>query len=173
MRVEEVNIQDIPEAKVFQKNDTIFINEKEYQLIIDYRDGFSCEVFQDRYTQLLEKYHYIVGDWGHEQLRLKGFYDNAQSNVDEEQKIKALEDYLREYCAFGCAYFVLKCKGEPVIYDVPRKNKSAKQQKRHYSNQKHRQNKYKKDFYHQSKRTDNKAKKHHFVIRQATQMNED
>lgn len=108
-----VNIQDIPEAKIFVKDNTVFVDTVEYTLIENHKNGFTAESFQDRYTKLLQKYHYIVGDWGHEQLRLKGFYEVGHKS---DATINTLQDYLREYCSFGCAYFVLKINGEPVPF---------------------------------------------------------
>lgn len=108
-----VNVQDIPEAKIFVKDTTVFIDTVEYTLIENYKNAFTSDSFQDRYTKLLQKYHYIVGDWGHEQLRLKGFYEVGHKS---DATINTLQDYLREYCSFGCAYFVLKINGEPVPF---------------------------------------------------------
>ncbi|MUK90006.1 DUF1027 domain-containing protein [Ornithinibacillus sp. L9] len=81
---------------------------KKYELIENVKDGFNQDALEARYTDILKKYDYIVGDWGYEQLRLKGFYrdDNMKAVIDS--KISALDDYIYEYCNFGCAYFVLK-----------------------------------------------------------------
>ncbi|WP_017187800.1 YutD family protein [Alkalibacillus haloalkaliphilus] len=79
-----------------------------YELIYNYRDGFQEEVLEERFTDILTKYDYIVGDWGFGQLRLKGFYDDHNQKATYDTKISTLEDYLYEYCNFGCAYFVLK-----------------------------------------------------------------
>ena len=40
----------------------------------DYREGFNAEKLGERYSDVLARYDYIVGDWGYEQLRLKGFF---------------------------------------------------------------------------------------------------
>ena len=48
------------------------------ELVKDVRDGFQEEAFKERYADILKKYDYIVGDWGYDQLRLKGFYDDFQ-----------------------------------------------------------------------------------------------
>ena len=55
----------------------------------------------------MTKFDYIVGDWSNEQLRLRGFYKDDRPVTDAE-KISRLEDYLLEYCSYGCAYFVLE-----------------------------------------------------------------
>lgn len=95
--------------KVFRISaDRFMINQKEYKLLTNFRDGFNLESFNDRYSDVLNKYDFIVGDIGFDQLRLKGFFENYRKKVAVDQKISALEDYLYEYCNFGCAYFVLE-----------------------------------------------------------------
>ena len=81
----------------------------ELTLLDNYKNAFDAEVFGQRFSEWLLKYDYIVGDWGNEQLRLKGFYkdDRQATNLFN---ISRLDDYLKEYCAFGCAYFVLENK---------------------------------------------------------------
>ena len=41
-------------------------------------------------------------------LRLRGFYNDDVKKIPIDMRISYLEDYLLEYCSFGCAYFVLK-----------------------------------------------------------------
>ena len=55
------------------------------------------------FSEVLTKFDYIVGDWSNEQLRLRGFYKDDRPVTDAE-KISRLEDYLLEYCSYGCAY---------------------------------------------------------------------
>ncbi|MBU5267425.1 YutD family protein [Virgibacillus proomii] len=86
----------------------IEIYGKMYELVENHKGGFNEEVVKERYSDILSKYDYIVGDWGYEQLRLKGFYGVQHTKVPMDAKITALDDYLYEYCNFGCAYFVLK-----------------------------------------------------------------
>jgi uncharacterized protein YutD len=86
----------------------IEIQGKKYEIIEDFKNGFQEEVFQERYSDILSKYDFIVGDWGYDQLRLKGFYDDRNPKAAYDTKISTMEDYLYEYCNFGCAYFVVK-----------------------------------------------------------------
>lgn len=81
---------------------------KKYEIVENVKDGFEEEVLKERYSEILKKFDYIVGDWGYEQLRLKGFYNNDNPKASFDSKINVLEDYLYEYCNFGCAYFVIK-----------------------------------------------------------------
>ncbi len=52
----------------------------------DYREGFNGEKLGERYSDVLARYDYIVGDWGYEQLRLKGFFkaDNRRAHQISE-----------------------------------------------------------------------------------------
>ncbi|MBB5173538.1 YutD family protein [Texcoconibacillus texcoconensis] len=86
----------------------IQIQGNEYELIDDQKEGWDEEAFRARFTEVLKKYDYIVGDWGYSQLRLKGFFDNESRRSSHETRISSLPEYLYEYCNFGCAYFVIK-----------------------------------------------------------------
>lgn len=86
----------------------IKVNNHHYTLVKEYRNGFDEEVFRERYSDILSKYDYIVGDWGYNQLRLKGFFSDHNQKAAFDTKIGTLKEYLYEYCNFGCAYFVLK-----------------------------------------------------------------
>ncbi|MEK5147867.1 MAG: YutD family protein [Psychrobacillus psychrotolerans] len=79
-----------------------------YEIIEDYREAFKEEAFLDRYSEILTKYDYIMGDWGYGQLRLKGFFEDRSHKATFDTKIGTMKDYLYEYCNFGCAYFVVK-----------------------------------------------------------------
>ncbi|MCI1987027.1 MAG: YutD family protein [Lactobacillus sp.] len=88
--------------------DVVTVAGRRYQIVETYKQAFDREAFAKRYTEILDKYDYIVGDWGYDQLRLKGFYDNDSRHASKGQMIGTLSDYLTEYCNFGCAYFVLQ-----------------------------------------------------------------
>ncbi|MFT8393541.1 MAG: YutD family protein [Liquorilactobacillus ghanensis] len=94
-------------VKVTGKNE-LTIDGRPYLLIKDCREGFQVEKLEERFSQILTKYDYIVGDWGFDQLRLHGFYEENSQKGLPTQNISHLEDYLYEYCNFGCAYFILK-----------------------------------------------------------------
>jgi uncharacterized protein YutD len=78
-----------------------------FELVEEYRGGWNQEAFKERYSDILDKYDYVVGDWGYGQLRLRGFYDSQNRKVPFEQRIDYLDEYLQEFCNFGCPYFVL------------------------------------------------------------------
>lgn len=87
------------------------IGNRQYKLVADHREGFDAEKLGERYSEVLARYDYIVGDWGYEQLRLKGFFAADDRKAQPEQRIDTLEDYLYEFCNFGCAYFVIQRVG--------------------------------------------------------------
>ncbi|QSF44335.1 YutD family protein [Paenibacillus tianjinensis] len=85
----------------------IVIGGKGYELMLDHKDGWNPEAFRGRYSEVLDRYDYIIGDWGYSQLRLKGFYRDNHPKVNRDTAISGMVDYINEYCNFGCAYFVL------------------------------------------------------------------
>lgn len=99
------------ETVVFVDDSNLLIGECQYRLVRNYREGFEAERLGERFSEVLTRYDYIVGDWGYDQLRLKGFFREDDRKSLPEQRIDTLEDYLYEYCNFGCAYFVLERTG--------------------------------------------------------------
>ena len=99
------------ETVVFVDDSNLLIGERQYRLVRNYREGFEAERLGERFSEVLTRYDYIVGDWGYYQLRLKGFFREDDRKSLPEQRIDTLEDYLYEYCNFGCAYFVLERTG--------------------------------------------------------------
>jgi uncharacterized protein YutD len=86
----------------------IFIANKTYELVVEHKNGWKPDAFKERYSEVLERYDYIVGDWGYNQLRLRGFFKDNNTKVSKESSISTLQDYLNEYCNFGCAYFIIE-----------------------------------------------------------------
>ena len=86
----------------------ISINNLNYELIENEREGYKEDAFRSRFSEILTKYDYIVGDWGYGQLRLRGFFEDTNQKSTFETKISTVSEYLYEYCNFGCPYFILK-----------------------------------------------------------------
>ena len=84
------------------------IGEQQYRVIKDHKEAFDEEKFRERYSDILNKYDYIVGDWGCDQLRLKGFFKDDDPKASFDTKYSTIQDYLYEYCNFGCAYFIVE-----------------------------------------------------------------
>lgn len=115
----------------------ITINGDQYEIVKDYREAFDVRRLSERFSPILDKYDYIVADWGFEQLRLKGFYDNQNRKVPQDKKISQLEDYLYEYCNFGAPYFVLKrLETKKKLTNATKPNRRKKQKRKNITNQK-------------------------------------
>ncbi|MCH1641688.1 YutD family protein [Paenibacillus timonensis] len=103
----------------------IQIGGRTYELIQNYRDAWDPEAFKQRYSEVLDRYDYIIGDWGYEKLRLKGFLRDNHPKANRDTAYSGITDYINEYCNFGCAYFVLqKVKDNHKDKDTP-KDKDA------------------------------------------------
>lgn len=97
-------------VRVLEDNQ-ILVGERQYKIVVDHREGFDAEKLGERFSDVLSRYDFIVGDWGYEQLRLKGFFSADNRKAFPDQRIDSLEDYLYEFCNFGCAYFVIERVG--------------------------------------------------------------
>lgn len=86
----------------------IEVNNKKYELIKNYKDAFDKEEFLSKCTDYFYDYDYIVGDIAYGKLRLKGFYDEKSKKVKKINNYKNLDNYLKNYCANDCKYFIVK-----------------------------------------------------------------
>ena len=86
----------------------IKVNQQYFELIEEYRECFDEELFTSRYSDILDKYDFIVGDFGYDQLRLKGFYKDSNKKAEISKRFSTIQDYILEYCNFGCPYFILR-----------------------------------------------------------------
>jgi uncharacterized protein YutD len=86
----------------------VTINEKEYSIEEDYNNGFDQSEVESKLTDYFDEYDYIFGDWAYGKLRLKGFCDPSNKLCNDINHIKNKDSYLKENCAFGCKYFLLK-----------------------------------------------------------------
>ena len=107
-------------------------------LLENVKNAFDVTVFTQRFSDILLKYDYIVGDWGNEQLRLKGFYKEETERETKIPYIGYLDDYLKEYCNFGCAYFVLE---NPNPKEIKSEEDNSQRRKRRDNRRKKRFNK--------------------------------
>lgn len=80
----------------------------DYELITNYKNCFDKETFLELVTDYFLEYDYIVGDYSYSKLRLKGFCDEKNSKCNEINNYKNLDKYIKNNCAYGCGYFVLK-----------------------------------------------------------------
>ncbi|WP_019534399.1 YutD family protein [Paenibacillus ginsengihumi] len=87
---------------------SVLIGNRQYHVLVDHKNGWKQEAFRERYSEVLERYDYIVGDWGYNQLRLRGFFRDGNPKAMKDSLFSTVQDYLNEYCNFGCAYFILE-----------------------------------------------------------------
>ena len=86
----------------------IEVNNKKYELIKNYKDAFDKEEFLNKCTDYFYDYDYIVGDIAYGKLRLNGFYDEKSKKVNKINNYKFVDNYLNNYCATDCKYFIIK-----------------------------------------------------------------
>lgn len=154
----------IPEKElIVQRLDhsMITINGDQYEIVKNHREAFDAQRLSERYSSILDKYDYIVADWGFEQLRLKGFYDNQNRKVPQDKKISQLEDYLYEYCNFGAPYFVLKrLETKKNQSNTAKPNRRKKQKGKNITNRKPAQTQDYTEHTNSSQTTDVNKRKH-------------
>ncbi len=85
-------------VKLLDQTYSIFKNEK---------DGFNLEETEKIITDYFKDFDYILGDWSYGKLRLKGFNSRRNPNFKSINDIDKVDDYLKDYCAYGCKYFIL------------------------------------------------------------------
>ena len=86
----------------------IEVNGKNYEVVEDNREALDLEVLQEKLTDYFDDYDYVVGDWAYGKLRLKGFNDKDNKNFKKINDSEKIDEYIENYCAYGCRYFVLK-----------------------------------------------------------------
>ncbi|HFI0040180.1 TPA: YutD family protein [Streptococcus suis] len=131
---EMYNYNKYPGPSFARVGEKVVSENIELDLLEDYKEAFDQTIFGQRFSPLMLKFDFIVGDWGNEQLRLKGFYKDDK-NVKSDLKISRLDDYLTEYCNFGCAYFVL---ANPNPQDLPAEEEDRPRRKRSRSRKRNR-----------------------------------
>lgn len=86
----------------------IKINDKDYEVIEDSRGALDVEVLKEKLTEYFDEFDYVVGDWAYGKLRLKGFNDKTNKNYNKINAYENVKNYIEEYCAYGCKYFIIK-----------------------------------------------------------------
>lgn len=90
----------------------IELNNNEYELIKDYKNGFDLETLINKCneTDYFDSYDYIFGDWAYGKLRLKGLYNKDNPKYNDNNAYDKIDDYIKKYCAYECKYFIIKRK---------------------------------------------------------------
>ena len=86
------------------------INNIEYEVIENLGDCFDQALIQEKLTDVdyFDNYDYILGDFSYDKLRLKGFYEKNNKNANSINNYEKINDYISNYCSYGCKYFILK-----------------------------------------------------------------
>lgn len=90
----------------------ITIRNQEYSLIENYRECFDLTEAKEKLeeTDYFDQYDYILGDYSYDKLRLKGFCKKDNENLTKINDFENVKDYIKNYCSFGCKYFILEKK---------------------------------------------------------------
>ena len=98
---------------LFRGEKMVCIQNTCYEIVDERRNGYNEEAFLSRYSDILTKYDYIVGDWGYGQLRLRGFFDDKNQKASFDTKISTVTEYLYEFCNFWLSVFYCE-KGKKI-----------------------------------------------------------
>jgi len=104
----------------------IQIGGRTYELVHERKNAWNPEAFKERYSDVLDRYDYIIGDWGYDKLRLKGFFRENHPKASKDTAFSFMSDYINEYCNFGCAYFVLRKIPNPKRQSEPQHEDGAR-----------------------------------------------
>lgn len=88
----------------------ILINNTNYEVVKNYNDAIDMEEIETKMTDYFDEFEFVVGDWSYGKLRLKGFYNKDNKKATSINSIENLDDYIKNYCSYGCKYFVLSKK---------------------------------------------------------------
>lgn len=86
----------------------IKLREYEYEIVKDNGNCFNYDELSDKVTEYFDEFDYIFADYAYDKIRLKGFYDNDNRKVSSINSIDSLDGYVKDYCAYGAKYFLLK-----------------------------------------------------------------
>ena len=87
---------------------TIKLDNYEWRLIEEYKNGYDEEALKEKYTDYFEPYDYIIGDWSYGKLRLKGFCNKINKICNRSNDIKFKDEYIKNLCSYECQYFIVE-----------------------------------------------------------------
>ena len=86
----------------------IILDDIQYELYKEYKNGFDEEELKNKYTDYFYDYDYIVGDWAYGKLRLKGFCNKENKKLNKVNDFENVDNYIKKECAYECRYFIIK-----------------------------------------------------------------
>lgn len=84
------------------------INDIKYKFEKGDIEIIELDLLKEKITDYFYPYDYIFGDISYNKLRLKGFYSSDNKKANAINDIKYMDDYLKNYCSYGCKYFLIK-----------------------------------------------------------------
>ena len=84
------NYNKFPGPEFRQRGTKILTETIEFDLVDHFKEGFAITAFNQRFSEILTKFDYIVGDWGNELLRLCGFI-----KMTRQMKVKKKSPFRR------------------------------------------------------------------------------
>ena len=121
------------------------LNNIEYELVDNHRDCFDLTSITEKLkdTDYFDDYDYILGDFSYDKLRLKGFYKKDNEKVKDLNNYSMIENYIKDYCSYGCRYFILKkiSKTENVANENKMEKTETDKENKNSSKQKFNKNK--------------------------------
>lgn len=88
----------------------VVIDNKKYEVIKNEKDALDISDLEGKITDYYDNFDYILGDYAYGKVRLKGFNDKNNKYFKPVNDIQKVDDYIENYCAYGCKYFILKIK---------------------------------------------------------------
>lgn len=86
----------------------IEINGMNYELVRNVDGCFNKLEIAEKLTDYFYDFDYVFGDYAYEKVRLKGYYDSSNKKAKKINDIKYLDDYIKNFCSYGCKTFLLK-----------------------------------------------------------------
>ena len=97
---DKINLGDLMKTYEFGNNKYTFSKGEE--------DLLKNESLKDLVTDYFDVYDYIFVDEAYNKLRLKGFYNEKNKNSKDINSIKGLDNYIKNYCAYGSRWVLLE-----------------------------------------------------------------
>ena len=86
----------------------IVINDNAYIVKKNENDALDNADLDEKITDYFLGFDYIVGDWAYGKLRLKGFNDKKNKGFNKINDVSLVDEYIKNYCAYGCKWFMLE-----------------------------------------------------------------
>ncbi len=78
-----------------------------YKVVKNVREAYNENDLKESFTEFFLEYDYVLGDYAYGKLRLKGFNKKENKNFKPLNDYKKIEEYIKNYCAYGCRHFVI------------------------------------------------------------------